>query len=266
MNLLAYQIKLPVFEGPFDLLFHLIEKNEVDIYDIPIATITEQYLEYLAQMQMLDLEIASEFLVMAARLLHIKARMLLPKPPREPADDEEEVELEDPRDELVERLLEYKKFKQVADFLKQREEEQEKIYVRPNEEEMFIHLFSEENPLEGIDLSKLLKALKEVFQRAEQVETTGEIPRDEVSIRDKMREIRRRLFFLPRGISFKDLLASQASKVEIIVTFLALLELIKLKQVKVSQPKVFGEIMIFSCFDTLEPDEWDADAEGSDLN
>ncbi|HWI55555.1 MAG TPA: segregation/condensation protein A, partial [Desulfobacteria bacterium] len=112
---MAYQIKLQVFEGPFDLLFHLIEKNEVDIYDIPIAKITEQYVEYIKNMQMLDLEVASEFLVMASTLLSIKARMLLPKPPKEdPELDEEDA---DPRDLLVEKLLEYKKFKVMAEFL-----------------------------------------------------------------------------------------------------------------------------------------------------
>lgn len=242
---MAYQIKLPIFEGPFDLLFHLLEKNEVDIYDIPIATITEQYLEYITQMQMLDLEVASEFLVMAARLLSIKARMLLPKPPPLPEEEADEEQL-DPRDELVERLLEYKKFKHIAEFLKEREEEQEKVYTRPNREEMFIHLFSEENPLEGIDLKDLLEALKEVIQRAEVVEPSGEIVRDEVSIRDKMIEIRRRLFFLRGGISFKELFETQASKVEIIVTFLALLELIKLKKIRILQKGVFGDIMIFS--------------------
>lgn len=227
------------------MLFHLIDKNEVDIYDIPIAVITEQYLDYIAQMQMLDLEIASEFLVMAARLLSIKARMLLPRAPVETEERLAEEE-EDPRDELVERLIEYKKFKQVAEFLKQREEEQEKVYTRPNEEEMFIHLFSEENPLEGITMEDLLAALREVLERAEQEDSPGEIPRDEVSIRDKMTEIRRRLFFLKGSIFFKELFKTQATRVEIIVTFLALLELIKLKKIRVMQKGIFDDIRIFS--------------------
>jgi len=242
---LVYQIKLAVFEGPFDLLFHLIEKNEVDIYDIPIAGITEQYLEYLATMQMLDLELASEFLVMAATLLSIKARMLLPKPPVE-ADEEGEEFTRDPRDELVERLLEYKKFKQLAEFLKERETCQEKVYTRPNEEEMFVHLFSEENPLEGISLDNLMEALKEVLERAAEEELAGEITRDEVTIRDKMKEIMHRLFFQPKGIAFRDMFRQRATRVEVVVTFLALLELIKLGKARVHQSKSFGEIMIYS--------------------
>ncbi|MFZ5640882.1 MAG: segregation and condensation protein A [Bacillota bacterium] len=245
---MAYQIKLPVFEGPFDLLFHLIEKNEVDIYDIPIAKITEQYLEYLATMHMLDLEVASEFLVMAATLLSIKARMLLPKPPVEMPDEDGEFAA-DPRDELVERLLDYKKFKQLADFLKEKEASQEKVYTRPNEEEMFIHLFSEENPLEGISLDNLLTALKDVLERAAEVELTGEITRDEVTIRDKMKEIMHRLFFQPKGIAFRDLFRMRATRVEIVVTFLGLLELIKLGKIRVYQSKNFGEIMIYSRLD-----------------
>lgn len=245
---MSYQIKLPVFEGPFDLLFHLIEKDEVDIYDIPIAKITEQYLAYLDTMQMLDLELASEFLVMAATLLSIKARMLLPKQPVEVAEEDEDLAL-DPRDELVERLLEYKKFKQVAEFLKERETCQEKIFTRPNEEVMFVHLFSEENPLEGISLDNLLGALKEVLERATEEELAGEITRDEVTIRDKMKEIVQRLFFQPKGIAFRDLFRRQTTRVEVVVTFLALLELIKLGKARVHQSKNFGEIMIYSRLD-----------------
>lgn len=242
---MSYQIKLPVFEGPFDLLFHLIEKNEVDIYDIPIAKITQQYLEYITAMQKLDLELASEFLVMAATLLSIKARMLLPKPPKEEAAEDEEFGM-DPRDELVERLLEYKQFKQMAEYLKEREECQEKVYTRPNEEDMFVHLFSEENPVEGISLDSLLGALQEVLDRAAEVELSGEIARDEVSMRDKMKEIMHRLFLKPKGIAFRDLFRMKATRVEVVVTFIALLELIKLGKIRVYQSKNFGEIMIYS--------------------
>ncbi|PKM43601.1 MAG: segregation/condensation protein A [Firmicutes bacterium HGW-Firmicutes-8] len=242
---MAYQIKLEVFEGPFDLLFHLIEENEVDIYDIPIAKITEQYLDYISTMQMLDLDVASEFLVMAANLLSIKARMLLPKPPA--VDDESGLEEDyDPRDELVEKLLEYKKFKVMAEYLQEKETFMNTVYTRPNEEEAFLHLFSEENPLEGISLFNLLDSLQEVLDRAAEQELTGEIPRDEVTIRDKMKEIMRRLFFQKQGITFKDLFRSKVSRVEIIVTFLALLELIRRGRLKAYQSKVFGEIMIYS--------------------
>ena len=240
---MAYQIKLEIFEGPFDLLFHLIDKNEVDIYDIPIAQITEQYLEYVAVMQMLDLEVASEFLVMAASLLAIKAKMLLPKTPVE--DELTEVEY-DPRDELVEKLLEYKKFKVMAEYFQEQEIFMNRVYTRPNEEEMFYHLFKEENPLEGISMSSLLEALTEVLERAVDRELTGEIPRDEVTTREKMKEIMHRLFFHDRGITFNDLFHSNVTRVEVIVTFLALLELIKLGKIRAYQSKAFGEIMIYS--------------------
>lgn len=241
---MAYQIKLEVFEGPFDLLFHLIEKNEVDIYDIPIARITEQYLEFISMMQTLDLELASEFLVMAANLLAIKAKMLLPKPPvlsDETAEDEY-----DPRDELVEKLLEYKKFKVMADYLQGKETFMYKVYTRPNDEEMFCHLFSEENPLEGISMQSLIGALQEVLERASDTALTGEIPREEVSIRDKMKEIVRRLFFSNRNMAFRELFMPGVTRVEIIVTFLAILELTKLGKIKAYQSKAFGDIMIYS--------------------
>lgn len=241
---MAYQIKLEMFEGPFDLLFHLIEKNEVDIYDIPIAQITEQYLEHISVMQMMDLEMASEFLVMAASLLAIKARMLLPKPVG--AGDESVEEEYDPRDELVEKLLEYKKFKVMADFLQEKEKFMTKVYTRPNDEESFAHLFSEENPLEGISMNSLLETLKEVLDRVAENEVVGEIKREEVSIRDKMKEIMRRLFYQNKGIAFKDLFRPGVSKVEIIVTFLAILELIKVGKVRAYQSQAFADIMIYS--------------------
>lgn len=241
---MAYQIKLEVFEGPFDLLFHLIDKSEVDIYDIPIAKITDQYLEYIAQLQTLDLDLASEFLVMAANLLAIKARMLLPKPPKE--DPEEDLGT-DPRDDLVERLLEYRKFKQVAELLKEREKIQGKVFTRFNEEEMFSSLFSDENPLEGISMDDLMCALQEVLNRVEEDIIPPVIPREEYSIRDKMREIVRRLVFYPNGVAFSQLfLKKNLNRVEVVVTFLALLELIKVKKVSIHQSRVFEEITVFS--------------------
>lgn len=242
---MGYQIRLENFEGPFDLLFHLIDKNEVDIYDIPIAQIAEQYVAYIATLQDLDLEVASEFLVMAANLLAIKARTLLPKAPK--MDNVEQEELFDPRDELVERLLEYKKFKQVAEHLKAREAQQERIYIRPNEEDMFSHFFQEENPLEGLQVFDLIDALQKVLQRAEvEPDQMPKMAREEFSIRDKMREINRRLVFATEGIPFSDLfMRKNVTRVEIVVTFLALLELIKLRKVKVQQKTSFDEIIVY---------------------
>lgn len=241
---MAYQIKLEVFEGPFDLLFHLIEKNEVDIYDIPIAEIADQYLAYITQLQQMDLDVASEFLVMAASLLAIKARMLLPKPVKELNGEEEGP---DPRDELVERLLEYRQFKQVADFLKEREKFQGKVFTRTNEEEMFSAFFSEEDPLEGIQMTDLITALQEVLNRVEEEVAQLDVPREEYSIRDKMREIVRRLVFFPNGVPFSQLfLKKNTSRVEVVVTFLAMLELIKQKKIHMHQSRIFSEITVFS--------------------
>ncbi|MDA8235522.1 MAG: segregation/condensation protein A [Clostridia bacterium] len=243
---MSYKIVLPIFEGPFDLLFHLIDKNEVDIYDIPIAKITEQYLEYIQSMQQLDLDVASEFLVMAANLLSIKAKMLLPKPPKEENPEEDELGL-DPRDELVERLLEYRKFKMVAEHLKDKEQVQGRIYTRPNDEEMYMHLFNEENPLEGVSIFDLLDALKDVLNRVdEEVPTAREIPREEVSIRDKMREVLRRMVFHTNGLAFRELFVKSVTRVEVVVTFLAVLELIKLRKIQIHQSRLFGEIMIYN--------------------
>ena len=243
---MSYKIVLPIFEGPFDLLFHLIDKNEVDIYDIPIARITEQYLEYIQTMQQLDLDVASEFLVMAANLLSIKAKMLLPKLSKEENPNDDELGL-DPRDELVERLMEYRKFKMVAEHLKDREQVQGHIYTRPNDEEMYMHLFNEENPLEGVSIFDLLESLRDVLNRVdEEVPTAREIPREEVSIREKIREVLRRMVFHPNGLAFRELFIKSTTRVEVVVTFLAVLELIKLRKVNIHQSRLFGEIMIYN--------------------
>ncbi|ATW24089.1 segregation and condensation protein A [Candidatus Formimonas warabiya] len=241
---MKYQIKLAVFEGPFDLLLHLIEKNEVDIYDIPIAEITRQYLAYLDEMKNLDLEIASEFLVMAATLLAIKAKMLLPKSPGVPDDPGEGAA--DPRNELVERLLEYKKFKQLADYLQEREELQGQIYFRPNEEEAFLSAFLDQNPLEGVTLEDLVAALEIVLIKTAQEDVIKEIPREEITIKKKMDDITALLLLSPQGISFFGLFSFPVSRVEIVVQFLALLELIRMQSIKVSQPVNGGDIMIFT--------------------
>jgi len=240
---LAYNLKLTMFEGPFDLLFHLLDKNEIDIYDIPIAKITEQYVEHINQMQLLDLEVTSEFLVMAAKLLSIKAKMLLPKPPKEEDSNQEEI---DPREELVLRLLEYRRYKEVSEILKNREVSQGQIYTRPNEEEMFLELFKEDNPLEGVKITDLLFALRDVLNRVVEEDIPPEMPKEDYTLRDKMGVILRRLIFHPNGMPFKDVFNQQTIKIEVIVTFMALLELIKLKKISIRQSSLFGEITLFS--------------------
>ncbi len=235
-----YQIKLEMFEGPFDLLFHLIGKNEVDIYDIPIAKITDQYVSYIATLQSLDLEVASEFLVMAATLVQIKSRMLLPKPPKAEVGEPEP----DPRDELVIRLLEYKKFKAVAALLGEREQNQGLVFTHPVNVDEFIEEFAEKNPLRGVTLSDLLDALQEVLLRVEAEERVEEISREEITVRDKMREIVRRIIFAPGGIYFRELFRGTRTRTEVVTTFLALLELIRLGKVIVRQTENFAEMLI----------------------
>ncbi len=242
---MGYKIRLEMFEGPFDLLFHLIEKNEIDIYDIPIADITAQYLDYLHSMEQIDMEITSEFLVLAATLLSIKARMLLPHQPEE--DSEED--LEDPRDELVERLLEYKKYKQVAGYLEERERASSKYFTRLIDVEEMAAAFMDDNPLEGLDLTDLLEALGQVVARAKEKEPLSRVPREEITIRDKVREIKNRLKLEGQALLFGELFSSQTHRIEIVVTFLALLELIRLGQVTVRQRRNFADISLYSLED-----------------
>jgi segregation and condensation protein A len=227
-------VKLARFEGPLDLLLHLIKRDEIDIYDIPIAHITQQYLAYLDLMRRLDLDIAGEFLVMAATLMRIKAKMLLPAP----ALGEEEEE-GDPREELVQRLIEYRQFKEAAATLRLREDERRLLYERgmvPSEDE------AGPLPLAPVTLFALLDALNRVMARIPE-QAVYEIQGEAYDIEDKMALIASRL--AEEGVlSFSALLERCRSRVEMIVTFIALLELIKLGQALVVQAEVFGDIQI----------------------
>lgn len=236
-----YTIKIEKFEGPFDLLFHLIEKNKIDIYDIPIAVITEQYLEYLQAMQEMDLEIASEFLVMAATLLHIKSRMLLPK------HKEEALQEDDPREELVSKLLEYKKYKEFAEELKERERMGNMLYYKIPE------VFDFEPPsqcLVGLNPEVLRDAFKKILEAEEKEEkhkreTFSQIlNREKVSVAKKVRDITKILKDNEK-INFSSLFEESSSKIEKIAVFLAVLELIKLKKIIVEQVKNYGEIVLY---------------------
>ena len=237
----ALNISLPVFEGPFDLLLHLIRENQVDIYDIPIAVITAQYMDYLSAMEALDLEIASSFLVMAATLLAIKARMLLP--PGE--DTAEEGEADDAREELVQDLLEYMRFKEVALGLQKLREEERLYYSRPNAEQLYINLFSADNPLDGKTLADLGLAFAKVLKRLEGREDILDIVREQVTVRDKLRDILAALREKPRGLPFSNIFAACRSKAECVVAFLALLELMRQLRVRVGQSSVFDEIYVY---------------------
>lgn len=245
---MTIDVKLQVFEGPLDLLLHLIEKNQVNIYDIPIVTITEQYLEYIEAMQTQDLDITSEFLVMAATLLSIKAKMLLPK------EEETEEEEEDPRAELVRRLLEYKMYKYAAAELKDMELDASYALYKQATIPEAVADYQEEIDLDELCNGITLNRLNEIFQMVmkKQVDKIdpirsrfGTIEKEEVSIEDKMNYIREEVRGL-KGISFRTLLEMQASKINIIVTFMAVLELMKVGAITVRQEQLFDDIVIDS--------------------
>ena len=234
-----YKVKLEVFEGPLDLLLYLIKKEEVDIYDIPIERITNQYMEYLTLMQMLNLEVAGEFLVMAATLMYIKSRMLLPVDQQ--IIDSEEEEGEDPRWELIRQLVEYKKFKDAALQLGRREEEQSKIFPRRSGE---VEVAAQaEPPLAEVSIFDLINAFNEVLKKASSRDDFREIIEERFTVSDKIEEILYTLRDRTEMI-FSDLFALATSRTEIVVTFLALLELIRLKRLKVAQETAFGEIRV----------------------
>ncbi len=229
------KVQLEIYEGPLDLLLHLVKKNEVSITDIPIAAITEQYLATLDLMQSLNLDVAGEFLVMAATLVHIKSKMLLP-PGEEDADEEENGP--DPREELVRRLLEYQRFKEAAAELEKREVLRRDVFVRPFEppEE------AESWELERISIFDLLSALRHVLERLPG-EAVHEVTLENVSVREKMSLILDDLN--RRGkVIFQSLFEGATSRLEVVVTFLAMLELVKMRAVKIWQEERLGPIVI----------------------
>jgi segregation and condensation protein A len=231
------QIRLPIFEGPLDLLLYLLRKDKIEIHDIPIAPITRQYMEYLEVMKELNLELAGEFMVMAATLIHIKSKMLVPVDPTE-AQDEDYV---DPREELVQRLLEFQRYKEAAGLLHQKREIRAATWTRPD---TVIPKFepADEEMLEA-GLFDLISAFKELLERRK-VLLAHEVEAEGKTVEQRIEEI---LQLLKEGASvdFMDLFEEQRTKMDMIVTFLALLELIRLKRVKVYQKGNFGAIRIF---------------------
>ena len=239
-------VKLEVFEGPLDLLLHLIEKNKVDIYDIPIVEITNQYMEYIRGMQHEDLNVMSEFLVMAATLLDIKCRMLLPK------EVTEEGEEEDPRQELVEQLLQYKMYKYMAFELKDRELDSDQVMYKspdiPEEILEYAEPVDLDQLLGDLTMAKLGEVFREIMKRqAEKIDPVrskfGKIEKEEVSLSDKFVYVHEYMRQHKR-FSFRQLLLEQKSKMHIVVTFLAILEMMKLGEIHVEQENTCGEIMI----------------------
>lgn len=226
-----YKVKLSMFEGPLDLLLFLIRKEEVSIYDIPIARITEQYLVYLRAMQELDIGVAGEFLVMAATLIHIKTQMLLPRDP-----DASDEEMEDPRKELVYQLLEHQKFKGAANVLHQRATMEAAAFTRASMDE------DKDNPEVAATLFQLFEVFKEVLDRRRAI-TEIEIARDEMTMAEKIAEIKLMLNTSEK-VSARSLFERAASRREMVLIFLAVLELVKELQIRLRQSEIFGDITI----------------------
>jgi len=235
----TYNIKIPAFEGPFDLLLHLIKENKVDIYDIPIALITGQYLRYIEMMKELNLEIAGEFLVTAATLIHIKSRMLLPADEEAPPDEQE-----DPRLELVQRLLEYQTFKDAALGLREKEEEWINVFRRePLKDEETETTEEPELYLFDVNLFDLLGAFKNMLDKAPP--DVVEITRATLTVKDRISLIMEMLESQDT-IRFEDLFKEDRTKAQLVVTFVALLELIRLGLVRAYQEKDFGNIWVIN--------------------
>ena len=232
------KIKLSSFEGPLDLLVHLIKKHQVNVYDIPISTVTEQYLQYLDLMQELNLDVASEFLVMAATLIHIKSRMLLPRPDATLLDEDEQ----DPRDVLVQRLLEHQKFKAAAELLHERETLRGAQWTRPDSRIEALVGDDYEPELE-VDLFGLLAAFRLVLERARE-RPPMPLPPEQVSIETRIEQLLERLSET-EACGFEDLFQDAATRGDMIVTFLAMLEMIRLKLIRVFQSGQIGPIRIY---------------------
>jgi len=233
----AYPVRLENFEGPLDLLLHLIKKNEVNVYDIPIVLITQQYLAYIEVMQELNLDVAGEFLVMAATLIHIKSRMLLPRP--DPAQEDPQ---EDPREALVRRLIEHQRFKAAAELLHERETVRSAQWSRPDAVVTEIAGEAPEPEIE-VDLFSLMSAFQAVLERARQRPHVP-LPPEQIPIETRIEQLLARLSET-EACGFEELFADVQHRSGLIVTFLALLEMIRLKLVRVFQSSAFGPIRVY---------------------
>lgn len=233
-----YKVRLEVFEGPLDLLLYLIKRDEIDIYDIPIERITKQYLEFMSLFKMLDLDVAGEFIEMAAKLIYIKSRSLLPVSAQPP---EEEAEEADPRWDLVRQLLEYKKFKEAAAHLSVREASREGVFPRVVESP---EPSAVERPLGDVSVFDLINAFNKILKRLEdKPENLAEIFEENFTVADKI-DLILKLMSGGTSLRFTELFSTAASRGEIVVTFLALLELIRLKQLRCVQSEPFAEIEV----------------------
>lgn len=230
------RVSLEIFEGPLDLLLYLIKKDEVDIYEVSIERITDQYLEYIDTFKILNIELASEFIVMAANLMYIKSRTLLPRNEQAP---EEDIDEEDPRWELIRQLVEYKKFKDAANYLEKREVENQKFYSA--EQQFCDDLEEEGEPIFNVGIFELIQAFQGVLKRFDDEDDLTEIADDRFTVSDKIDYL---ITNVSKGqkVKFYQLFEEASTKSEVLVTFLALLELIRLNEFQVRQNGVLGEI------------------------
>lgn len=236
---LTYRVSLPDFEGPLDLLLHLIQKHELSIADLPVSFITEKYLEYLSLMQVLQIDIASEYLVMAATLVHLKSKTLLPPDPKASKDPElNENELLDPREELIRRLLEYQKYKDAAEQLNSRAVVGRDTFVRS----VYVEASKELAPLAEVGLFRLLEAFQSVLSNAK-VELKHEVTTDRISITEKIHELCDVLRIRGRA-EFTDLFSEFVTRFDFVITFLAILEMTRLRMTRVVQTEPFAPLFI----------------------
>ena len=235
---MGHKLQLEFYEGPLDLLLYLIKKNDIDIADIPIKEVTDQYMEYIEMMKMLDLDVVGDFLVMAATLMHIKSKMLLPPDPSELEEEEE-----DPRDELARRLLEYKKFKEIADQLGGYEQDRKDLFGRNLDEEYKEQLKKESREVYvEASLFDLINAFQEAVHRKPE-DIIHEIAREEFTIEQKIQHVLH-ILMKDEAVTISHLFGECHTKREMIVTFLAMLELIRIKEIKIFQEQNFGDIQI----------------------
>lgn len=232
-------VELPVYHGPLELLLQLIQTEKVDIYDIPIARITDQFMEALLQLESLDIEVTSEFLVLAAQLLYIKSRYLLPKPVKDDGLTEE-----DPRQELVQRLLAYRAFKEVSEVLGVLETGSGQRFFREVDLEELLASVQKEDPLQGISFADLCQAFRAVIERAERGEEVQQLEPDEIGIEEMVKDVWRRVLLHPEGLGLRQILRGN-TRLELVVVFLAMLELLKNGRVRAEQASWRSEVVLF---------------------
>lgn len=244
-RLRPYQIEIPIYEGPMDLLLFLVQRRELDVYDIPIAEITEEYFEYLVLMEVLDIEVAGEFLVMAATLLVIKSRMLLPLDSMDDLEELEEREAQvlDPRAELQRKLAEYQEFRDSAEYLRVRVERQSLLHGREGADAE--ELSATSIPLESVSVFNLLSVFKQMLLRTVEEEPPV-LERPPFTVADKMSAVVRAVRLFPDGLSFFRTVSERPTRLEVIVTFLAILELIRRSRVVVRQRSPMAEMLIYA--------------------